>query len=450
MDPLSRSQTEAPDRSLGKRWLLLMPIIFVTYSLAYLDRANFGFGAAAGLASTLGITGSQSALLSSLFFLGYFVFQIPGAAYARRRSATRLIFFALIGWGSLAALTGVLHNFWLLAADRFLLGVAESIIFPAMLLLNTRWFTRRERSRANTVFILGNPITVLWMSAITGYLIHSFGWQKTFILEGIPSVLWSVVWIALVRDRPEQVRWMTTTSAAALGADLEREQIGIASVASVRSAMFRPDVLLLSLQYFFWSAGIYGFVLWLPTIIRQGANIGIEATGLLSSAPYLLAILLMLLNSFLSDRTLRRRSLVWPFLVLSGLSLLGSFAFTQHSFWLAYGCLILGGACMYAPYGPFFAIIPEAVPASVTAEVLGFINGAGALGGFAGTWLVGLLQARTGNSRAGFLLMAVSMILSGALMIRRRPSRPQTLPGTASEARSAPLSSPQAIPNRAV
>src|SRR5580692_4062522 len=189
---------------LHRRWLYLMPVVFVTYSLAYLGRSNFGFGAAAGLARSLNITESRAAFLSSAFFLGYFLFQIPAAVYAVRKGATRLIFFALISWGVFSALTGVIHNFWLLVADRLALGVAESLIFPSMLILLTNWFTRAERSRANAILILGNPVTVTWMAAATGYLIRAVGWQMTFILEGIPSVLWAFIWITVARDRPVQ------------------------------------------------------------------------------------------------------------------------------------------------------------------------------------------------------------------------------------------------------
>ncbi len=126
------------DLSLRRRWLFLLPAVFITYSLAYLDRANFGFGAAAGLATTLHITSGQSSLLAGLFFAGYFAFQLPGAIIARKHSPVRLIFFALIPWGILSALTGVITTFWALAVIRFLLGVAESCIFPAMLLLLTQ------------------------------------------------------------------------------------------------------------------------------------------------------------------------------------------------------------------------------------------------------------------------------------------------------------------------
>lgn len=408
-------------RESRKRWIWLLPALFVTYSLAYLDRANYGLGAAAGLAATLHITASDSALLGSLFFLGYFLFQIPGMAYARRHSSTRIVFVALILWGTLAALTGVVREFWLLALDRFLLGIAESIVFPAMLVLITKWFTRAERSRANSALMLGNPVTVLWMSVITGYLIQAFGWQRTFIFEGLPAVVWAFFWLLFVRDQPSQARWISPQSAAAIELKLAAEQLVLPAVGSLREALFRRDVLALSVVYFCWSLGVYGFVLWLPTIIRAGASragalTGIGRTGLLAAAPYLLAILLMLAASHLSDRTRRRRAMVWPFLIVAGLALFASFLFAKQDFWIAYGALILAGGSMYAPYGSFFAFISEKIPKGVLDEVLAFINSTGALGGFAGSWLVGLLQARTGNSEAGFLLMSGAVIAAGLLM----------------------------------
>ena len=402
---------------LKRRWWYVLPAVFVTYSLAYLDRANYGFGAAAGLAASLHIDGKQSSLLSALFFLGYFIFQVPGVLLARKRSAARLVALSLVAWGLLAAMTGVLRSFWMLALVRFLLGVAESFIFPAMLLLITRWFTRQERSRANTILMLANPITVLWMSAITGFLIQSFGWQRTFVIEGLPSALWAIGWLAMIRDRPAQARWMTPEAAAALEAQLDSEQRSIAPVGSVRAALLRRDVLLLIAAYFCWSLGIYGFVLWLPTMVRQGAALSMGRTGLLSAAPYLLAVVLMLLVARVSDRTLRRVPLVWPFLLSAGVGLFFSFAFARSSFMFSFAGLVVAGACMYAPYGPFFAVVPELVPRNVAAEVLATINSSGALGGFFGSYTVGWLQDVTGSSRAGYLLMAMSLVCSAALML---------------------------------
>ena len=183
------------------RWARLLPLIFITYSLAYLDRVNFGFGSAGGLAQTLGITAGVSSLLSALFFLGYFFFQVPGANYAAKRSARKLVFWALIAWGILASLQGVFTNIYLFAIDRFLLGAVEGVVLPAMLIFITHWFIKREKSRANTFLILGNPVTILWASIASGYLIQLLGWQWMFILEGIPSIIWAFVWL---RDRKRQ------------------------------------------------------------------------------------------------------------------------------------------------------------------------------------------------------------------------------------------------------
>jgi sugar phosphate permease len=417
-----RTQSE-----MRKRWLYILPVVFVTYSLAYVDRTNYGFGAAAGLAQTLNISSSRSALLGALFFLGYFLFQVPGAAYARRKSARRLIFFALLSWGVLASLTGVIRNFWLLAFDRLLLGAAESFILPAMLILLTNWFTRAERSRTNTILLLGNPVTLIWMSAATGYLIRSLGWQMTFIVEGLPAIVWGFVWLAVIRDKPADAAWMSEETRTHLGQQLEREQWLIPQVASIESALRQPSVIWLCIQYFFWSIGNYGFVLWLPSVIQKGAARGIAITGLLSGVPYVVAIVLMLLVAHYSDRSFRRKRFVWPFLMLAGACFLGSYLTAAHSFWWAYGFLVFAGSCVYAPFGPFFAIVPEMLSKNVAGEVTAVVNSCGALGGFVGTWFVGLLAAHTGNSRAGFLFMCISLFIAGIIIMCLRGPTNNTL-----------------------
>ncbi len=406
---------------LRRRWLYLMPVVFVTYSLAYLGRSNFGFGAAAGLAQSLHITESRVAFLSSAFFLGYFLFQVPAATYATRRSATRLVFFALIGWGIFSGLTGVIRQFWLLVVDRLLLGVAESLIFPSMLILLTNWFTRQERSRANAILILGNPVTVTWMAAVTGYLIQAAGWQMTFILEGIPSVLWAFVWALVAHDHPGQAHWLSADDSEQLTRALALEQTTLPQYKNLLATLRNPGVTLLCVQYFFWSLGVYGLVQWIPVMIGVGSARGIETVGLLSAAPFLLGVLLMLVVAYFSDRALNRKIFVWPFLMLSGVALFCSYAVAGENFWLAYVALIVAGGFMYAPYGPFFAIMPEMLPNAVAGEVMALVNTCGALGGFAGTWLVGALHALTGSSRAGYLSMALALTAAGAVTLCLRP-----------------------------
>jgi sugar phosphate permease len=402
------------------RRTLLLPLVFVTYSLAYLDRANYGFGAAAGLAATLGIDERRAALLGALFFLGYFLCQIPGMLLARRASCSRLVFIALVTWGCLATLTGVIHSFLWLCADRFLLGVAESIIFPALLLLLTRWFTRSERSRANSILILGNPITILWMSLVTGYLIQRFGWQRTFIVEGLPAVLWAFVWLAFVRDKPSQASWMPGEEVRQLEAAIAAQQQPIPGGdrdTSLLRVLLSKNCLLLSAQYFWWSVGIYGFVLWLPTIVRHGASLSMGKTGLLSALPYVFAIFFLILVGQLSDRTMRRKEFVWPCMLIAGIAMMGSFLFGGESFTLAFACMMVACAAMYAPYGPFFAMIPERTPPAMAGEVFAMVNSSGALGAFVGSYLVGLLQAVTHSAQASYLFMALSFLVAALITL---------------------------------
>ena len=220
----SSPPTGAVAADLRKRWLYLLPAVFVTYSLAYLDRANYGFGAARAWPRRCTSPTRRPRCSDRSSFSATSSFRCPASSIARRRNASRLIFYALIVWGVLAALTGVIRSFWLLALDRLLLGVAESLIFPAMLLLLTNWFTRSERSRANTLLILGNPVTILWMSAITGFLIRSFGWQMTFVIEGLPSIAWAAIWMLIVRDKPEQASWMSAEASAISAVSLPRSR----------------------------------------------------------------------------------------------------------------------------------------------------------------------------------------------------------------------------------
>ena len=296
-----QSQKLAP-----RRWWYIIPIVFFTYSLAYLDRANYGFAAASGMAEDLHITPVLSSLLGALFFLGYFFFQVPGAIYAEKRSVKKLIFVCLILWGGLATLTGMVSNVYMLIGIRFLLGVVEAAVMPAMLVYLCHWFTRAERSRANTFLMLGNPVTILWMSVVSGYLIKHYDWRWMFIIEGLPAVIWAFFWWRLVDDRPAQVSWLSAQEKADLQQALAAEQQGIKPVKNYREAFRSPQVIILALQYFCWSIGVYGFVLWLPSILKQAANVDIVQAGCVASVPDLAAVLAMVGVSWASDRLQKR------------------------------------------------------------------------------------------------------------------------------------------------
>ncbi|MEB0039243.1 MULTISPECIES: MFS transporter [unclassified Pseudomonas] len=408
-------------RLINRRWLYIMPIVFITYSLAYLDRANYGFAAASGMAEDLHLTPGLSSLLGALFFLGYFFFQVPGAIYAQKNSVKKLIFVSLILWGCLATLTGIISNAYVLIGIRFMLGVVEAAVMPAMLVYLCHWFTRAERSRANTFLILGNPVTMLWMSVVSGYLVAHFNWRWMFIVEGMPAIIWAFIWWQVADEKPAQAKWLHEAEKAELQSTLEAEQVGIKPVKNYAEAFRSPKVIILSLQFFCWSIGVYGFVLWLPSILKQGADLNMVEAGWLSALPYLAAVIAMLAVSWGSDRIQRRKRFVWPPLLLAALAFYGSYALGSEHFWWSYSLLVLAGACMYAPYGPFFAIVPEILPANVAGGAMALINSMGALGSFGGSYLVGYLNGATGNPGASYLLMSGALLVSVVLTLLLNP-----------------------------
>lgn len=399
------------------RWLRLIPVAFITYSLAYLDRANYGFGVAGGMQQDLGITTAMSSLLAALFFLGYFFFQIPGAIYAEKRSAKKLIFWSLILWGSLATATGLASSVGLLVVIRFMLGVVESAVMPAMLILLSRWFTKTERSRANTFLILGNPVTILWMSIVSGYLIDSVGWRWMFIIEGLPAVIWAFFWWKLVNDRPRDAKWLSSDEKQALEAQLLKEQQAIKPVKNYAEAFRSRVVILLCLQYALWCIGVYGFVMWLPSIINEAPGVSIIATGWLASVPYVFAVIGMLAASYFSDKTLNRKLFIWPFLLIGAICFYASYLIGPGQFWISFVLLVVAGAAMYAPYGPFFAVITEILPKNVAGGAMALINSFGALGSFVGAWIVGQLNGATGGFGASYIFMSGSLLIAAILTI---------------------------------
>jgi sugar phosphate permease len=416
MHSIDKTANRSPGKGDRSRWSHLIPVVFITFSLAYLDRANFGFGAAGGMAVDLHISASASSLLGSLFFLGYFFFQVPAVHWAARRNLTRIIFYSLIGWGLLAAATGLVRDIRLLMGIRFLLGVVESLVFPSLVLLLSRWFTSRERSRANTLLIFGNPVTIVWMSVLSGYLVHALGWRWMFVLEGIPAIVWAFFWRNLVPAGPREAPWMDPVQAEELLRELEREQQQIPAVRNYISVFRSRKIVLLCLVYGLWSLGVYGFVIWLPTILSE-SNKNMVRTGWLAAVPYLLVIPVMFALSHFSDRSQKRKPFIWVPLGIAGLCFYGSYLSGAENFGLSFFFLCLAGISMYAPYGPFFSMITETLPSNVSGVSIALINSFGALGSFAGTYLVGYLNSVTHRFSASYLLMAAALFLSALLVL---------------------------------
>jgi sugar phosphate permease len=402
----------------SQRWRRLIPVAFITYSFAYLDRSNYSIGAAGGLTSRLHITAAQAGFLGGLFFIGYFLFQVPAGSFAERRSVKILLFWSLCAWGVLAALQGVITTYWVLLADRFLLGVTEAVVLPAMLVFLSHWFTRAERGRANTFLILGNPITLIWMSVVSGYLIAAVGYRWMFVIEGLPAIAWAFVFRHLVDDRPGDAAWLSDGERGQLEETIAAEQRELPAPRGFGEVARSRNVLVLSAQYLLWSVGVYGLVFWLPSIVQHLTGRGIGTTGLLTAIPYVAAVIAMIAVSAASDRRAHRRVFTWIPLLISALCFAVSYLTRGGTFTTSFILLIIAAAGMYAPYGPYFAYIPELLPAADAAPAVGMINAFGALGGFTGTYIVGALGG--GTSAVPFVFLAACLFAAALLMFAVR------------------------------
>jgi MFS family permease len=297
-----------------------------------------------------------------------------------------------------------------------------------MLILLMHWFTAPERGRANTVLILGNPVTVMWLSAISGYLIEATSWRWMFVVEGAPAILWAFAFRALVQDRPEDARWLDDRERALLAERLDDEQRRLPTVGGYAEAFRSRNVVVLTLQYALWSIGVYGFVFWLPTILEQASHHGIGFTGALTAVPYFFAAVLMVITSALSDRSGRRRGYSLWTLLVSACALSASFAVGSGAYWTSYALLVVAGAFMYAPYGPFFAWIPELLPRNVSGAAMALVNSGGAVGGFVGSYVVGWLTGSVGKGGALAFMAAAMFLAAGLLALVRSSSAPSPYP----------------------
>jgi sugar phosphate permease len=220
-----------------------------------------------------------------------------------------------------------------------------------------------------------------------------------------------------VRDKPNDVSWLSLEEKRALEAKLAAEQAAIKPMRNYAEAFRSPAVIKLCAQYFCWSIGVYGFVLWLPSILKNSSTIGMVETGWLSALPYLMATIAMLAASWASDKLNVRKAFVWPFLLVGAAAFAASYMVGSTHFWWSYALLVVAGAAMYAPYGPFFAIVPELLPKNVAGGAMALINSMGALGSFVGSYFVGYLNGTTGSPAASYAFMSAALVAAVLLTL---------------------------------
>ena len=378
----------------------------------------------------LGFTDAVVGLGAGIFFLGYFLLEIPGTLIVERWSARKWIARIMVTWGIIASFMGFIglpifgflepkSQFYSL---RFILGLAEAGFFPGVIVYLSHWFLYADRAKTKSLFLIGIPMASIISNPLSTWIMNNVkwaqmaGWRWVFILEGIPAVLIGIVTWYFLTDRPEQAKWLSEDEKAWLVAEIEKEHQakvktgGDSIVASLKS----PQVWLLAAIYFFGITGMYGFTFFLPAVADKMKDVSSGWQVVIITLPYILGLIAMIVNGAHSDRTGERR---WhtaiPLLLASvAMALAGFFA---NSPILAATCLCLLGVTLYA-YLPAFWTHPTArLTASSAAFAIGLINSVGNLGGYVGPMFVGKLKTDSGNYQSGLYFLAGCILIAGLL-----------------------------------
>ncbi|MFE1245852.1 MFS transporter [Fictibacillus sp. NPDC058756] len=392
----------------SSKWLKIIPVAFIMYMLAYMDRINVGV-LMPYIQEDLNISASSAGDIAGIFFVGYLILQIPGGILATKWSAKKFIFILMILWGLCATASGFVQTEGQLKVVRFLLGVAEGGVWPAVLVLLANWFTVKERARANAFWMACLPVSAILMAPISGILLKHFDWQTVLILEGLPPIIFAFVWLAVIKDKPSDAKWMDDKERTKLLSDLNAEQSKSVKSQGYGAAFKNKTVWGLVVMYFLWMTGFYGYTMWVPSVVGTFTK-DPAMMGWLTAIPFTFALVGMVLNSIWSDRRMNRvQHVVTPLLIAALSMVAGQFVESPLLQMILLSVTAIG---VYAPYGPLWAIPTAIIPAGVVGAALGLQNAIGNLGGYNGPKFVGVLKDVTGSFHAGFYFLAGSLALA--------------------------------------
>ena len=414
-----------------QRWLRIIPVALVMYTISYIDRTNISLALDPSIASMmkdLRMDDKMKGEAAGVFFFGYILLQIPGGWLASRWSARKLISLCLVLWGLCAIGCGLSPTFRQFEFMRFFLGVAESAVFPATLVLLANWFPRSERARANACWQLCQPLAVAGSAPFTGWLLGAYGWRQMLVLEGMLPFLWLPLWWFCIRDHPRQAQWISAAERHHLETTLQNEanELEPPQKISWLKRLGHPSILVMVALYFLHNCAAYGCMTFFTGGLKdRGFNAA--QYGILFAVPYALTAIIMILNSWHSDKTRERRGHVAAMYFMSGTSLILSVALSGH-FWISYGLMCLAIPGPFAAMAPFWAVPGETLPRGVMGIVMGLVNAFGNLGGFAGPYIVGSLKNEYHSTTIAFSALGVGMLVCVALAFLLPKAAPQIRP----------------------
>lgn len=424
--PAATASHEAALKSArSKAYWRLLPLLFVSYMIAYVDRQNV---AVAKLTMTKDLPGFDNAVIgfgAGIFFIGYFLLEIPGTLIVERWSARKWICRIMLTWGLMAGLTAAVHTPMQFYTVRFFLGLAEAGFFPGVVVYLTHWFPSRDRARALATFLIATPCAQIISPKISNELLkigmdadHPLvlgmrGWQWVYVFWALPAVLIGCVVVFWLTDKPRDAKWLTPDERDALEAELEREkaQTSRGRRMTLLEALRHPKVLLLALAYFCTVSGSQSIEFFMPSILQSWYELKLDKLTWLILLPPILAMISQLAMGWSSDHFKERRWHALVPILLSATSL-GLLPQTQgHLVWTM--VLLMIAFAGFKAYMPAFWALPSLFLTEVAAAgSIGLINSVGNLGGFIGPSLLGKVESLTGSFAGGLYYLCGSMLVS--------------------------------------
>ncbi len=400
----------------------VLPIVLLGFFLSYLDRTNVGM-AALTMSSDLKFTATIFGLGSSIFFLGYVMFEVP-SNIALQKVGPRIWFARIMfTWGLFSVAMAWVWNDTSFYIFRFLLGVAEAGFYPGLMFYFTYWFPAKYRTRMIGLLLVGNPLSSMIGSPLGGLLLQLDGalgfkgWQWLFIIEGVPTLILAVVIFYIMPDRPANAKWLTQTEKDSLERVLEHERANMASVRtdSLRSVLTSGSVWLMGLCYLGIIIGLYGLGFFLPQIIKSFSGLDNTTVGWLAAIPSFCAVIATVYWSHHSDKTGER---VWHIATASLIGFVGlvvaAYASSPTISLIAL-CAASGG--IMAALATFWSLPTTLLGGASAAAGIALINSIAAAGGFFGPNIMGWLKDATGEYRSGLLVLACSLIVTALIAL---------------------------------
>jgi len=409
----------------SKRWTRVIPVALIMYTIAFIDRTNISL-ALPRISRDLHLDPQQAGTVAGIFFWGYLVLQIPGGHLAKHWSPKKFISILLVVWAICAIACGLARTYRELLWMRLLLGIAESGVFPATLILLSHWFSRAERARANALWLLCLPCAVILASPFSGWMLDHWGWRVMLVVEGALPLVWLGIWLTLIQDHPTQAMWLPVSERQALAQTLgaESAQLELGEKSTYWRAFWNKQVIVLAAVYFCFVSGQMGLLFWLPSATETVKKLSSLHTAILYTFPFLIGAVALVVVARRSDNTGERRKHAAAAMGLGGLFLLLAVASISHSLLLAFFFITLSGIGAYGPMAPFWAIPTETLSARVVGLVMGLVNAIGNLGAYFAPLIVGYLNKRTGSFVSGFAYLgAITVVGAGLALLLHNPAK---------------------------